>query len=494
MRDNGSRVLIISSWRPDPYKSGNVLVKFAMRFTHPITRKSHKKYLSTGASKGWFTTKATPSKKSPSGKERLLVSDIKNSQLITQVTQELNKLVDDYIAEATGVKPKKAKRLLTLEEVAKPFGEDGNLYGKAFKAWHERVKPANNTLKTRVTIYNRYIVPNFDTRMSITKFASMTDEIQKLINVSSMHMARNLHIYLKMVFDWSVENGQITLTQDPIANNKVKRRVLTKSEEQDRKREDIAEKYLEASEVNYVLHLIESWTNRPDNQLIADVLRMIFLTGMRPSEVLGLNEDMLNFEEKWIKVHWQRASKNKSDEVMEALNLNEKERYRADLKTKESVRTIPMSPEVEKILRHYIDRNKFQAQFNPTYQDLGYLFTRTYIRAGNRQGSPLYHNELSQFLRGGSSQSAKYNKKAGKPYKDIDSFLDFGRPIHVIPHMFRHSFISIMASEGIDLPTIREFVGHSEDSKEIERVYLHVIKKQKDTMRGAVEKLEKLIE
>ena len=28
---------------------------------------------------------------------------------------------------------------------------------------------------------------------------------------------------------------------------------------------------------------------------------------------------------------------------------------------------------------------------------------------------------------------------------------------------------------------------------EIERVYLHVIKKQKDTMRGAVEKLEKLI-
>lgn len=264
MRDNGSRVLIISSWRPDPYKSGNVLVKFAMRFTHPITKKSHKKshkkYLSIGARKGWFTTKATPSKKSPSGKERLLVSDIKNSQLITQVTQELNRLVDDYIAELMGVKPKKAKRLLTLEEIAKPFEEDGNFYGKAFKEWHERVKPANNTLKTRITIYNRCIEPNFDTRMSITKFASMTDEIQKLINASSMHMARNLHIYLKMIFDWSVENGQITLTQDPIANNKVKRRVLTKSEEQDKKREDIAEKYLEASEVNYVLRLIESWT------------------------------------------------------------------------------------------------------------------------------------------------------------------------------------------------------------------------------------------
>ena len=57
---------------------------------------------------------------------------------------------------------------------------------KPFKEWHERVKPANNTLKTRITIYNRCIEPNFDTRMSITKFASMTDEIQKLINASSM--------------------------------------------------------------------------------------------------------------------------------------------------------------------------------------------------------------------------------------------------------------------------------------------------------------------
>ena len=61
------------------------------------------------------------------------------------------------------------------------------------------VKPANNTLKTRVTIYNRYLVPNFDTRCLSQEFASMTDEIQNLINASSMHMARNLHIYLKMV-------------------------------------------------------------------------------------------------------------------------------------------------------------------------------------------------------------------------------------------------------------------------------------------------------
>ena len=82
--------------------------------------------------------------------------------------------------------------------------------------------------------------------------------------------------------------------------------------------------------------------------------------------------------------------------MMEALNLDEKERYRADLKTKESVRTIPMSPEVEKVLRHYIDRNKFQAQFNPTYQDLGYLFTRNlYQGRKSSRLSPLSQRTLT---------------------------------------------------------------------------------------------------
>ena len=49
-----------------------------------------------------------------------------------------------------------------------------------------------------------------------------------------------------------------------------------------------------------------------------------------------------------------------------------------------------------------------------------------------------------------------------------------------------------MASEGIDLSTIEEF-GPRRIPREIERVYLHVIKKQKDTIGGAVERLEKLI-
>jgi|GEM_PF-443984 site-specific recombinase, phage integrase family len=488
-----SRVLIISGWKVDPVKKGNVLVKFAMRFTHPITKQSRKKSLSSGVNKGWFTTKASPSGLDSKGNPRLLVTDIKNPQLLTQVTQKLNKIVDTYIDEILGVQPVEAKRILTLDEVARPFDESGELYGKAFVAWFKKKRPATNTLKTRISVFNNYLKPHFDMQMSIAQFSLQAEKIQELINAASLSMGKLLYLYVKMIFDWSLENHQIEPFQHPILNKRIEKRSLTRSEEQALKRMDIAEKYLEVEEAKFIFNLIESWTNRSDYQLVVDVLKTIYLTGMRPSEVLGLNEDVLDFENKLIKVHWQRAAKNKTEDEMRRFNLAEKEKYRSDLKTVESVRVIPMVPEVEKILLRYVERNKFQARFNENYQNLGYLFTRTYMKKGNKQGSPLYHTEISSFLRGGSSQSAKYNKKAGRSYKDIDDYLDFGRPIHVVPHMFRHSFVSVLASEKIPLEAIRSLVGHSDDSREIEKVYLHVMGKSKNSMRVAMDNLSEQV-
>ena len=65
------------------------------------------------------------------------------------------------------------------------------------------------------------------------------------------------------------------------------------------------------------------------------------------------------------------------------------------------------------------------------------------------------------FLRGGTSQSAKYNKKNGNSYKNIDNLFDFDRPVHIVPHMFQHSFVSVMADKNLILNVIREFVEHS---------------------------------
>lgn len=96
------------------------------------------------------------------------------------------------------------------------------------------------------------------------------------------------------------------------------------------------------------------------------------------------------------------------------------------------------------------------------------------------------------FLRGGTSQSAKYNKKNGNSYKNIDNLVDFDRPVHIVPHMFQHSFVSVMADKNLILNVIREFVGHSEDSRDIEKIYLHVMQKGKHKIEQAMIDLAKI--
>ena len=40
-------------------------------------------------------------------------------------------------------------------------------------------------------------------------------------------------------------------------------------------------------------------------------------------------------------------------------------------------------------------------------------------------------------------------------------------------------FVSVMVEKNVSVNVIREFVGQSEDSREIEKIYLHVMKKGK---------------
>ena len=54
-------------------------------------------------------------------------------------------------------------------------------------------------------------------------------------------------------------------------------------------------------------------------------------------------------------------------------------------------------------------------------------------------------------------------------------------------------FVSVMADKKVSLNVIREFVGHSEDSKEIEKIYLHVMQKGKYKIEKAMLDLAEII-
>ena len=229
-----TRVLTVYQWKPDPSKKGNVLVKFAMRYTHPLITKSRYKYLTGGENRGWYTTKAIPTGKDSKGKDKLLISDIRNSQLITKVSKVLNEMIDETILDLTGEKPKEPEpsKTLLLKDIARPYDENNELYGLAFKWWVNRVKPAKNTLKTRVSVYNQHIFPNFNENMSLKQFCMEQEKMQTIIDNATEGTSKNIHIYLKMIFDWAVEYGELTVSQHPILNKKVKRKTLTSAEEQ----------------------------------------------------------------------------------------------------------------------------------------------------------------------------------------------------------------------------------------------------------------------
>ena len=74
-----------------------MLVKFAMRYTHPLITKSRYKYLTGEKIKGGIRLRQYQQEKDSKGHEKLLISDIKNSHLITKVSKILNEMIDETI-------------------------------------------------------------------------------------------------------------------------------------------------------------------------------------------------------------------------------------------------------------------------------------------------------------------------------------------------------------------------------------------------------------
>lgn len=48
------------------------------------------------------------------------------------------------------------------------------------------------------------------------------------------------------------------------------------------------------------------------------------------------------------------------------------------------------------------------------------------------------------------------------------------------PHIFRHTYVSMLTEAGVDLPTIMQRVGHEEEATTVQ-IYTHVTKKMKKT-------------
>jgi integrase len=166
-----------------------------------------------------------------------------------------------------------------------------------------------------------------------------------------------------------------------------------------------------------------------------------FYTGMRPSEILGLTWDQLNFEKEEIKVDRQ-------------LSRNPKLIHEPHLKTSASNRTIGFSKNLQSLIVDHV--NKFGLGTE------GLIVT-------NRSGNPWRYHDAAEMFR------------------------EKVRPLGIAKgeglHQLRHTCVSVLIHQGSNIKEIQAWVGH-ESIQETMDTYGHIFP---DTMIKLSSRLDDFI-
>ena len=151
------------------------------------------------------------------------------------------------------------------------------------------------------------------------------------------------------------------------------------------------------------------------------VLELLFATSMRVSELCSLGSDAIDLKNGAIKIY----GKGSKERIIQVGN-----------------------PDVLFAISTYYNA------FSRKIQEIGWFFV-------NRLGNPLSAQSVRNMIN-------MYVELAG-----IDQ--------HITPHMFRHSFATLLLEEDVDIRYIQQLLGHS--SITTTRIYTHVTsKKQRDIL------------
>lgn len=159
-----------------------------------------------------------------------------------------------------------------------------------------------------------------------------------------------------------------------------------------------------------------------------DGIYILFKTGLRISEFVGLTKKNLDFENNRIVVDHQLQRTRDMKYVIE------------DTKTESGERMVPMTPEVKEAFQRIL-ANRKNSKVEPMVDGYsGFLF----LDKNGRPMVALHWEKYFQHIR------EKYNKiyKVQMP--------------KVTPHVCRHTFCSNMAKSGMNPKTLQYIMGHSE--------------------------------
>lgn len=180
-------------------------------------------------------------------------------------------------------------------------------------------------------------------------------------------------------------------------------------------------KFLTVDEVEKILNNIKIET--PAGYRNRTILELLWATGMRISELSGLNFGDLNLEQNEIRV-FGKGSKE---------------------------RIILVSDRAKSYLERYIES------------------ARSLVASGYNIGEPDENSPV--FI-----NNTGYRLQPATVRKVINSTTDkIELPKHVTPHMFRHSFATYLIENGADLRIVQELLGHASISNT--QIYTHISSK-----------------
>lgn len=300
-----------------------------------------------------------------------------------------------------------------------------------FQSKKHQLKPS--TLETYEGLYRNYIEPDIISKRPINEIKSLNIQqyyerlkkkraVRSTKPISSKRI-KSIHKLLHLFFVYAEKENYIL--KNPCSNVTIPKEEFSTKEllQKNQKFE-----YFSEEEIKLILDQFEGSSYK-------DIIVFAIATGMRQGEILGLQWEDLDFENRLIHVVHNLTNAAKFDE-------NYKRTYHLQLtspKSNNSIRTIPMNDTVYNML---IDKEHTNTMVFPSKQN-------TYIC--NKNLLKVWQRKL---------------KNANIPYRKF--------------HDLRHTFATLMLSKGCDLITLKELMGHS--SIKITEIYLQALPDKKQNI------------
>lgn len=185
-------------------------------------------------------------------------------------------------------------------------------------------------------------------------------------------------------------------------------------------------------------------------------------TALRVGETIGLTYSDIDLKNKQIKIDHQLIYKKVGDRV---------KFYATTPKSKKSIRTLCLTPEVEEQLKAQ-EKYLNDAMIDRTYEVDGY---KDFVFL-NKRGKPIQPNMLQRALGKIVENYNKQESTAAENEKREPQLLP-----HISPHTLRHTGCTRMSESGMSETTLQYVMGHSTPA--ITKIYDHVdIERVKEEM------------